>query len=325
MFRINSTSIFIGSLLFCLSSLAQGAIDYHMTVAQDGTAEYKSIQAAIDNAKAFVDKPITIQIKNGIYHEKVHVYEWTPKLTFVGESVEHTIIRYGDHFNKLNIGRNSTFHTPTLQVDGNDFHAYNLTVENTAGEVGQAVAVAVNADRVLFDNVKLLGNQDTLYVTGEGKRSYFKNCYVEGTTDFIFGGGTAVFDHCTIHAKSNSYITAASTPEKIPYGLVFIDSKLTAAEGVSEVYLGRPWREFAKTVFINTQIDAPIVAKGWDDWSKPNAHNTTFYAEYASKGKGANTKQRVSWSHQLSEEQAALYTLKMILGRAPLPLWYQTR
>lgn len=305
-------------VLFLLSLLAtlpaRADIVYEMTVARDGSGDYETIQAAIDNTKAFPDKRITIHIKNGTYREKVRVYEWNPMVSLIGEDTEKTIITWGDHFKQIDKGRNSTFHTATLQVDGDDFHGENLTIENTAGPVGQAVALAVNADRVSFYNSRFTGHQDTVYLTGEGKRQYFRNCHIEGTTDFIFGRATAVFDQCRIHSKSDSYITAASTPEGIPHGFVFLNATLTADDGVDEVYLGRPWRDFARTVFLNTDMGSHIKPEGWHNWSKPEAEHTVFYGEYNSRGPGAQPHKRVKWQNTLSDEQASDYTLERILG-----------
>ena len=164
-------------------------------------------------AKAFPSERVTIFIKNGVYYEKVKIHSWNPYISLIGESRKKTIITYDDYFNKINIGRNSTFHTYTVLIEGNDFIAKNLTIQNSSGEVGQAVALNVNANRVFINNCSLLGNQDTLYTSGEGTKNYFRDCYIEGTTDFIFGDATVLFENCTIHSKSNSYITAASTPQ----------------------------------------------------------------------------------------------------------------
>lgn len=306
----------VSALALALGATAAGAEDIRLysVVAKDGSGDYTRIQDAIDNTKAFPPQRITLFVKNGVYREKVNVYEWNTSLTLIGESREGVIITYDDHFKKIDRGRNSTFHTPTVQVDGDGFHAENLSIRNTAGPVGQAVALAVNADRAYFENIDVIGNQDTLYVTGEGKRQYFKNCYIEGTTDFIFGRATAVFENCRIHSKTDSYITAASTPEGVDDGLVFIGCRLTADEDVGKVYLGRPWRPFARTVFINTVMGAHILPQGWDDWSNPAAHNTVFYAEYGSTGPGGGNKHRVEWSKQLSKKQAARYTAETIFG-----------
>ncbi|PKA98564.1 pectinesterase [Flavobacteriaceae bacterium MAR_2009_75] len=286
---------------------------YNMTVALDGTGDFTSIQEAINSAKGFPDKRVTIKVRNGVYKEKIEVYEWNSRMSIIGEDREKTIITYDDYFDKLGVGRNSTFHTPTLLVQGNDFYAANLTIENNAGEVGQAVALAVNANRIFVENCNITGNQDTLYVTGEGFKQFYKNCYIEGTTDFIFGQATALFQDCTLHSKSNSYITAASTPQNEEFGYVFKNCKLTAVEGVDSVFLGRPWRTYAKTVFIECHMGEHIVPSGWDNWSNQEAEKKSFYAEYNGRGPGFRPKSRVEWSHQLTEKEANDYTKKNIL------------
>jgi pectinesterase len=203
-----------------------------------------------------------------------------------------------------------------MLVEGNDFFAKNLTIQNTSGEVGQAVALNVNADRAFFFNCTFLGNQDTLYTSGEGTKNYFSNCYIEGTTDFIFGDATVLFENCEIHSKKDSYITAASTPQGIAFGYVFKGCKLTAAEGVGQVYLGRPWRIYAKTVFMNCEMDKHIQPQGWENWSKPEAEKTAFYAEYNCKGPGFQPQKRVLWSHQLNKKESEKYSKEVILGTA---------
>ncbi|WP_116127023.1 pectinesterase family protein [Lewinella sp. IMCC34183] len=307
-------------LLLVLSAAAlpaQYAVDLY--VAADGSAEYATIQGAVDATKAFPDRPITIHVKNGVYVEKVEIFAWNPDVTLRGESADSTILRYGDYFDGIARGRNSTFHTATLLVRGDNFRAENLTVENTTGPVGQAVAVAVEADRAEFHHCRFLGNQDTLYADGANARQYYRNCYIEGTTDFIFGAATALFENCTIHSKSDSYVTAASTPAGRDYGFVFLDCRLTAAPGVDQVYLGRPWRDHARTVFINCELGDHILPVGWDNWSSPEREKTTFYAEYRSTGPGAAPAARASWSHQLSKRAAARYTKTTILKPFLLP------
>jgi len=253
------------------------------------------------------------------------VYSWNTKISFIGESKEHTIISYNDHFNQINLGRNSTFHTSTLLIEGNDFIAKNLTIQNVAGPIGQAVALSVNADRCYFENCNILGFQDTLYTAGEGFKHYFKNCFIEGSTDFIFGEATVLFEDCTIHSKANSYITAASTPENQRFGYVFKGCKITSDENVTDVYLGRPWRIFAKTVFVNCELDKHIKKEGWHNWSKVAAEKTSFYAEYKCSGEGYHPESRVHWSHQLKKSQAKKYTIENILGFSSNDLtskWY---
>ena len=288
--------------------------EYVIVVDQKGSGNFVTIQEAINSVQSFPYQRITIFIKNGIYKEKVKVHSWNPKISLIGESREGTIITYDDYFNKIGLGRNSTFYTYTMLVEGNDFFAKNLTIQNTSGEVGQAVALHVNADRVYFFNCSFLGNQDTLYTSGEGTKNYFSNCYIEGTTDFIFGDATVLFDNCEIHSKKDSYITAASTPQGIAFGYVFKGCKLTAAEGVSQVYLGRPWRIYAKTVFMNCEMGRHIQPQGWENWSKPEAEKTAFYAEYECNGLGFHPLKRVLWSHQLTKKESEEYTTEAILG-----------
>lgn len=304
------------SCLVLLTSmqLTQAAVQYEMTVAKDGTGDFTSIQDALNATKAFPDKPITIHIKKGIYIEKVRVYSWNTKLTLKGEDVNETIITYDDHFEKLGLGRNSTFHTYTMKVEANDFKAENLTIINSAGRVGQAVALHVEGDRCQFINCKIMGNQDTVYAAGEGSRQFFKDCFIEGTTDFIFGESIAVFKDCVINSKSDSYVTAASTPENQPYGYVFIDCQLTADEGVTKAYLGRPWRDYAKVVYLNCEMGAHILSQGWSNWSKTDRDKTAYYAEYNSTGDGANPDARIEWSHQLSDRDAKQYTVETIFN-----------
>lgn len=241
--------MFMG-ILWLTAASAQYEISLY--VAADGSAKYKAIQAAIDDAKAFPSTRITIFIKAGIYNEKVKVHSWNTLLTLKGEEAKRTIIRWADHFDDIAQGRNSTFHTPTLLVQGDGFRAEDITIENYAGPVGQAIALSVEADRCEIIGCRLLGNQDTLYVAGTNARQYYKDCYIEGTTDFIFGGATALFENCVVHSKANSYVTAASTPQGVRYGLVFLNCRLTAAPDVDQVYLGRPWRDYAQTVFVGS-------------------------------------------------------------------------
>lgn len=281
-------------------------------VAKDGSGDFKTIQAAVDASKSFPYDRITIYIKNGIYREKVRIPQWNPNITLIGQNKYKTIITWGDYFDKIDRGRNSTFFTWTLLVRGNNFITKNLTIKNSAGPVGQAIALSVAADKARFENCRILGNQDTVYLTGVGNRIYFHDCYIEGTTDFIFGQATAIFKDCTIHSKADSYITAASTPKNIAYGFVFKNCKLTASRGVNKVYLGRPWRKYAKVVFLHCRLGNHIRPKGWNNWNDPTREKTVFYAEYDNKGPGFKPKQRVNWSHQLSKEQAKKYTLQNI-------------
>lgn len=314
---------FYYGILFCLSigllsfsfskqKIRDKKFDY--VVAKDGSGDFTTIQSAIEACKAFPYDRIRILIKNGVYHEKVFIPSWNTKISLIGENKDSTIITYNDYFKKIDKGRNSTFYTSTFLVQGNDFHAENLTIENSSGRAGQAVALSVEADRCSFSNCKFLGNQDTLYLAGENYRQYFFDCYIEGTTDFIFGEATALFEKCTIKCKADSYITASSTPEKVAYGFVFKDCTIEVAPGIKNVYLGRPWRKYAKVVFIDCRMGSFIKPEGWSNWQNTDNYKTVFYAERNSSGGGANILQRVSWSHQLTEIQAAKYNAKNIFS-----------
>ncbi len=307
-------SFFATVLLFCssLPSIAQDR--FEMTVSQDGKGDFVSIQAAIDACKAFPDRRITIYIRNGIYQEKVKVPACNTRLSLIGESADNTILVWDDHFNRINRGRNSTFYTYTLMVEADDFTAENLTVANSAGSVGQAVALHVEGDRCVFRNCRFVGHQDTLYLAGRNNRLYFTGCHIEGTTDFIFGAATVLFDQCILHSKGNSYITAASTPEGKSFGFVFRGCRLTAREGIDRVFLGRPWRNYARTVFIGCELGSHIVPEGWSNWNDPGREKTAFYAEYGNTGPGAGTAQRVHWCHQLTKRKASGYIPRRIFA-----------
>jgi pectinesterase len=291
-----------------------GQDKFEMTVAQDGTGDFKNIQSAIEACKSFPDRRIIIHIRNGIYKEKVVVPAFNNKISMIGENTDKTIISYDDFFNRINRGRNSTFYTYTFLVEADDFFAENLTIENSAGPVGQAVALHVNGNRCAFRNCRILGNQDTLYSGGSENCQYFKGCYIEGTTDFIFGAATALFDSCTIHSKANSFITAASTAKGRSYGFVFMNCRLTAVEGLNKVYLGRPWRDYARVVYINCDLGNHIIAEGWSDWEGTTRNKTAYFAEYGNTGAGSDISKRVSWSHQISNEEASEYIIKKILA-----------
>ncbi|MDP3915185.1 MAG: pectinesterase family protein [Bacteroidota bacterium] len=276
----------------------------NITVAQDGSGDYKTIQEAVNACRAFQTVDKIIFIKNGIYNEKILIDSFFTHLKLVGESVEQTIITFGDFAGKDNMG---TFRSYTMKITGDDIVVENLTIENSAGEVGQAVALHVEGDRCIFRNCRILGNQDTVYAAGQKSRQYFADCYIEGTTDFIFGAATAIFDRCTIHSKRDSYITAASTPQGKRFGYVFRNCKLTANPVATKVYLGRPWRDYSKTVFLNCEMGAHILPEGWHNWSRAEAEKSSFYAEYQSSGSGFVSGKRVGWSHQLSKKKAKNY------------------
>jgi pectinesterase len=284
---------------------------YVFTVAKDGTGDYYSIQDAIDAMRVYPLGPITLYIKNGVYNEKIALPANNVDVTFIGESVEKTIISYNDYSGK---GKHTTFTSYTAKISGNRFRAENITFANTAGPVGQALALYVDADKAVFKNCRFLGNQDTIFVAGEYARQLFDSCYIEGTTDFIFGPATAVFQSCTIKAKSNSFITAASTTTGKQFGYVFKNCRIIADTNVTKVYLGRPWRAHAKTVFLNCSLPAPITPEGWNNWGNPENEKTVLYAEYKNTGEGAATDKRVSWSKQLKDKEAQRYALATIFS-----------
>ncbi|MCY0967497.1 pectinesterase family protein [Chryseobacterium wangxinyae] len=294
-------------------------------VSKDGKGNFTTIQEAINSVEEGKTARTKIIVKPGTYREKITVDAAKSPIFLIGENAENTVLVYGDHASKQNSeGKNlGTTGSSGVFIFSDDFSAKNITFQNDAGPVGQAVAVLTTGDRIAFENCKFLGFQDTLYTKGaqdnpdksKVSRNYFKNCYIEGTTDYIFGAGTAVFENCTIYSKKNaSYVTAASTIEGNEFGFVFINCNLTGDADANSVYLGRPWRPFAKTVYISCAIDSTIKPEGWHNWSKPDAEKTTFYAEYQSKGTGANAEKRVSWSHQLTKEQSKKYTSKNILS-----------
>ncbi|MFM6975539.1 MAG: pectinesterase family protein [Sphingobacteriaceae bacterium] len=283
------------------------------TVAQDGSADYKTIQEAVNAVRDLSQVQVSIKIKNGTYREKLIIPSHKIRISLIGEDKDKTIITYDDYSGKNGI---NTYTSHTVLVQGNEFRAENLTFENSAGPVGQAVALHVEADRVVIKNCNILGNQDTLFPAVDSSRQYYADCYIEGTTDFIFGASTVVFERCHINSKKNSYITAASTTQKQAFGFVFIDCKLTADSAAKKVYLGRPWRPYARTVFIRTDMGAHIVPEGWHDWNKNENHLTAFYAEYGSKGPGSSKNERVAWSKQLTKKEAKQYTLANIFAGA---------
>jgi pectinesterase len=313
--------VLISALLITTIAQSQTSIVYpkNITVAKDGSGNYKTIQDAVNAIRAYSPEHNTIFIKDGIYNEKVTVPAWVTNLSFVGESREKTIITNADYSGKFfsadtvnNKQKMTTFSSYTMYVQGNDISIENLTIRNTAGRVGQAVALHVDGDRFVLKNCNLLGNQDTLLTANDDARQYYLNCYIEGTTDFIFGNATAVFQDCVIKSLSNSYITAASTMPHQKYGYVFINCKLTASNECKQEYLGRPWRAYAKVVFIGCEMGSHIRPEGWHNWGKTENEATAFYAEYKNIGEGAATDKRVAWSHQLTKKQAKKYTLENI-------------
>jgi len=308
--------------LFCvLLSLSVAATltaqtKYDFVVAKDGSGNFRTVQEAINAVPDFRKKETRIFIKKGVYKEKLILAECKTLVTFIGESLNGTIITYDDYNQKKNIfGEDKgTSGSSGFYIYGHDFSAENITFQNTAGPVGQAVAVFVAGDRVKFKNCRFLGFQDTLYTYGRESRQYYNHCYIEGTVDFIFGSSTAVFDSCTIYGKRSGYYTAASTPENKKFGYVFLNCNITGSAGVDSFLLGRPWRPYAKTVFLYCRMDKQVRAEGWSNWSNAANEKTAYYGEYKNTGVGARTDKRVSWRHLLTDEEAKAYTLKNIFN-----------
>ena len=297
-------------LLFSTVFYAQEKTE--MTVDRNGTGDFRNIQEAINSVRTADPRgTITIFIKNGVYKEKLIIPPHITNIRLIGEDRNTTIINYDDH---ANINKMGTFKTYTFLLSGNDITLENLTIENSSAELGQAIALHIEGDRVILRNCRLLGHQDTLYAGRDGARQYFENCYIEGTTDFIFGPSTAWFEKCTIHCKRNSYITAANTPENIRYGYIFNNCTITMANGVNAVYLGRPWRAYSMTLFMNCTLPKEINTTGWDNWRNADNEKTVRYMEYNNKGEGANTSSRVKWAKILSSNEAKEYTIENVLN-----------
>ncbi len=285
-----------------------------LVVAKDGSGDFFTLTEAIAAVPDF-NPTAKIRLSEGVYREKISIPQTKRNVYLYG--VGRAVVSWNDYASKPSLlGRNvGTSGSSTIYFGADGWTVENVTFENTAGRVGQAVAVQTLASDLRFVRCRFLGDQDTLYVYGRGNREgkapeantwvTFEDCYIEGTTDFIFGAASALFTRCEIHSKADSYVTAASTWEGLPCGLTFVDCRLTAAEGVTKCYLGRPWRSYAQTVFIRCELGAHIRPEGWHDWGKPEAHRTAFYAEYGSTGPGAADKrQRADWSHHLTEKQA---------------------
>lgn len=305
---------------FCLLLLLYAQTSFCQTksisVAQDGTGDYKTVQQAINAVEDSSVSITMIYIKNGVYKEKLSLPETKMHVHFVGESVDKTILTFDDYASKKDsVGKNiGTSGSSSFFIFGTDFIAENISFENSAGPVGQAVAVRVAGDRAKFINCRFLGFQDTLYTYGVDSRQYYYKCYIEGTVDFIFGSSTALFDSCIIFGKRGGFYTAASTLENKKFGYVFINCKITGDAPPNSYYLGRPWRPNAKTVYIKCYLDKQVLPEGWNNWGNATNEKTVYYAEYNNHGEGASTSGRVPWSHQLSAEEAKEFTIKNILS-----------
>ena len=308
--------------------IAEHLVHYDITVSADGHGDYMTVQEAVDAIPNYSHSEITtVYIRKGVYKECVSIPHSKFRVRFIGEEAQTTVITNDNYAKKLWPGRDfpvGTSGSATIYIHSSYVTFENLTFENSAGEgkdIAQAVAVFTDGDFLFFKNCRFLGNQDTLYTYGrfgkEGgiKRNYFLDCYIEGTTDFIFGPSIAYFENCTIHSKKNSYVTAASTLKGQKYGYVFKNCTLTAAPGIDKVYLGRPWGAYAKTVFIDCELGSHILPEGWHDWEKegkPDTKKNSFYAEYGSHGPGA-AGPRVKWAHKISKRKLADYSFERVM------------
>ena len=311
------TEIVCGLLEEQIPALAEHLVKYDIVISADGHGDYMSVQEGVNAIPDYSHKEIThVLIRKGIYKEEVNIPHTKFRVHFKGEDAENTVITFDKYAKKLWPGRDfpmGTSGSASIYIHASYITFEDITFENSAGEgkeIGQAVAVFTDGDFLLFNRCRFIRNQDTLYTYGRYgkfggiKRNYFKNCYIEGTTDFIFGTSIAYFEGCCIHSKKNSYVTAASTLQGQKYGYVFVNCKLTADEGVDKCYLGRPWGAYAKTVFIGCELGSHILADGWHDWEKegkPDTKKNSFYGEWGSTGPGA-AGPRVKWAHKIRPE-----------------------
>jgi pectinesterase len=286
-----------------------------IVVAQDGSGQFKSVQDAIMSVPSGSPaNPVVIHIKPGTYKELIYIQHEKRFFHLVGEDAEKTILTFDLHANM--VGPNgkpiTTFRTPSTVIDADDVTAENITFENTAGPVGQALAIRVDGDRVVFRHCRFLGWQDTVFLNRG--RQYFEDCYIAGHVDFIFGAATAFFERCHIHCLRTGYISAASTYDNQRFGFVFSHCRITGESADVKTYLGRPWRDFSNVIYLNTEMSEVVRPVGWQNWDLPAREKTARYSEFNSTGPGANPKTRAPWSHQLTRAQAKLITAKSVLA-----------
>ncbi|NML63711.1 pectin esterase [Hymenobacter sp. RP-2-7] len=307
--------LFLSLLFLPFAALAQRR---QLTVAADGSGNYRTVQAAFEAVPDGNAEWLTIRVKPGTYREHLTLAAAKTHVRLLGEDAARTILTFDNYHQKIDPATGKEYGTTgsaSIHLYAADFTAENITFANSAGPVGQAVAAWVAGDRSCFRHCRFLGFQDTLYTFGFGSRQLYEDCYVEGTVDFIFGSSTAWFERCTIVGKRGGFFTAASTPDTTRYGYVFNHCRLLGAPDApaGSFYLGRPWRPYAKTVLLGCELSAVVAPAGWDEWGKESNKQTTYYAEYASTGPGAAPAARVPWSHQLTAAEAARYTRAAVL------------
>lgn len=318
--------VYAAPLLVPTLSAAPIPVTYNAVVSTEKDALFKTIQDAIDAAPDNATKPYVILLKPGRYRWQQTFIPATKRfIHLVGEDPNTTFVSY--HLNvyeTLKDRRIERYEGTTLIALGDDFLAENLTFENTSGDRGQAMALRIDGDRAVIRNCRLLGWQDTLMVN-KG-RHYFRDCYIEGRVDFIYGSATAVFENCEIRSKAGGHVTAASTPEDKPFGYVFLRCRLTGDDEPWEpadpskksrrplATLGRPWRPHAAVAYIKCEMGDHIAPAGWNNWGKAENEKTARYSEYKSTGPGANPSARAPWSKQLTDAEAAAYTVQNIFA-----------
>jgi pectinesterase len=291
------------------------AAQTNLVVAPDGNGQFKTVQEAIMAVPSgSSNNPVVIHIKPGIYKELIYIQREKRFFKLVGENPTNTILTFNLYAGITNAEGKpiGTFKTPSTTIDADDFTAENLTFENSAGPVGQALAIRVDGDRAAFRNCRFLGWQDTILLNRG--RQYFENCQICGHVDFIFGAATAWFEKCRIYCLRDGYITAASTSADQPFGFVFSNCKITGDKPDVKTYLGRPWRIYASTIFLNTEMSDVVRPEGWNDWKKPETHQTARYAEFKSTGAGASPTNRPGWTKQLTTAEAQKITVEQVLG-----------
>ena len=319
--------------LLLISGLSLSAQDVHVRV-QPGAASaapgneaqttFPTIQNALDHHPfAGPGGRVFIEIVPGTYNERIIVTQNHRNITLLGTGAKPEDVVITNSLNAKTSG--GTFFTETAEINGDGFEADNLTFENTAGNTGQAVAAAVRADRVVFKHVRFLGHQDTLFA--DYGRQYYLDSYIEGGVDFIFGNATAVFAHSEIHANGPGYLTAQSrTDPNQPTGYVITNSRVTTsleasapppagapgaastAAARNQTALGRPWRPFARVVFMNTELPAQLNPAGYTVWKRGDPEPPqAWYAEYNNSGPGWQPTQRPTWDHLLTAKEAAAF------------------
>lgn len=317
-----------GIILMLMAILVSNAPARTIKVATDGSGDFKTVQEAIASVPDNSADWTTIHLAAGTYQGNIIVPKNKVKISLEGDGADKSIITWDR--NVRDPKPEGAGFNPGALIRADDFHAKNVTFQNTSGNHGQALALRVDGDREVFTNCRITGWQDTLMVNNG--RSYWKDCFISGRVDFIYGSGTAVFDHCEIQSRNGGHVTAASTPEDHPFGFVFITCKLTAdptpwawpatdptSQPVADkptpmADLGRPWRPYASVTYLNCEMGAHIKPEGWNNWGKADNEKTARYAEYNSTGPGANPDKRFAWTKQLTKEEADAITIQKVLG-----------